>query len=345
MLKLGASAFLLAFASLNACKPREYRGGVKAVNADTELSAVPWVEKATVALVGYDQRYERYPGDPNPYRVFCTGTLVNRHTVVTAGHCLSFSFFQSKPKKVFVLFDTKLDGRGEPKLEQIKTKLVEVSMKDGISVHPRIMAPSSLGSMVTGVKTKNRVSEKEKSLGRKLNVQEAIELHRDLRIFDYDIAVLRLPSPAPDNYVPIAVASESDQFADDGFSAGYGLAFWYLPGFAIQAQWETQGALGHQRKDELRATTGTRAELLEGKTLFVKHRDCDGVMCTMAPGDSGGPYFQKNASGEWRLVGVLSGPCDLWNNHQGDKIPPMPCTRYQYLPASADFIRQNQTAN
>lgn len=341
-------ALALSVAVLSAsCKPRTYsgNGNVKAVNADTELSSVPEIKKATVALVGFSHDAARQNGEARAYRDFCTGTLVNRQTVVTAGHCLAFSFFASKPDKIFVLFDSKLEDDESKRGQQIKNKLMEVSMRDGISIHPKAVTPSSLGSLATGVMTKKRVEAQEKSLGRRLNADEAIALHRDLKIFDYDIAVVRLPKPAPDTYTPIPIATTTDTFGEEGLSAGYGLAYWFLPGFQMQSEWAQIAASGHQIAGELRVTSGKRAEVLEGKTLFVKHRVCDGTICTMAPGDSGGPYFQKNSSGEFRLVGVLSGPCDLWNNHEVQKIPPLPCTRYQYVPASEEFIRKTQAGN
>lgn len=338
----------LSIAALSSsCKTRTFSedGNVKAVNANTELSSVPEIQKATVALVGYSQDAARQNGEVRAYRVFCTGTLVNRRTVVTAGHCLAFSFFGSRPNKIFVLFDGKLENDESKRMEQIKNKLMEISMRDGVSIHPQAITPSSLGSIATGFMTKARVDAQEKNLGRKLNSDEAIALHRDLKIFDYDVAVVRLPKPAPDTYSPIAVATTTDTFGEDGLSAGYGLAYWFLPGFRMQALWEQIAASGHQIAGELRVTSGKRAEVLESKTLFVKHNVYNGTMSTMAPGDSGGPFFQKNSSGEFRLVGVLSGPCDLWNNHEEQHIPPLPCTRYQYLPASEDFIRKTQTGN
>ena len=328
---------------LLSCKARTFggKGEATAVNPDTELSAVPWVQKSTVALIGYDKASARHEGDVNAYRAFCTGTLVSRQAVITAGHCVSFSFFSRKPSKIFVLFDSKLEQDPAKRQEQNQTKMFEVSMKDGIRIHSKAITPSSFGSLTTSVMTRKKVSDKEKMLGRRLNAQEAIELHRELKIFDYDVAVVRISEPAPETYSPMPISSDNELLGDDGISAGYGLAYWYLPGMKIQMQWEEIAASGHQVLGELRSTSGKRVELLEGKTLFVTHRNEPTGMSTMAPGDSGGPYFQKNSSGEWRLVGVLSGPCDLWNNHEEQKIPPLPCTRYQYLPASEEFIRTN----
>jgi len=201
----------------------------------------------------------------------CTGSVIDRRTILTAAHCLSNV---QSPQQITVQFDH------------------DPGCYRGTPANSRSRRQRAFSSVQTVQSFVIHTGYQEK-------------------YYTHDLGVIRLNDDIPANYEPVILSEASDSSDEGGYLVlGYGriskadndedpntrLRFgWVQP---LQEQWRRDSLMGYLKQSGLAETD--QATFPERTILFDQTNE-NGI----CRGDSGGPLFTKS-KGRWHQLGVAS---------------------------------------
>jgi len=222
----------------------------------------------------------------------CTGSILDNETILTAGHCMAgatqgvivFANNTQNPKNVDASFVRKIDKvaifpKFQPEPEEEATPHKKGGGDDGDQTIQAPPGPDEIPSVE--------------------EVQQALD-HQGQ--FDYDVAVVHFQGGLPAGYSPVTLASDASVVAEGQTlqMIGYGLSQVLPVQKVINGQTVTIPQPVQSTVGQLRETTSPVA-VYDTKIGMILTDSRQTGVCN---GDSGGPGFMRDRSGQIVQVGI-----------------------------------------